>query len=140
VRTVRGLVPQIYIVFFSENLEYLERGGRIGHAQALLGTMLGIRPFLTLEEGEIRPMEKVRTREEALEKLVEFVSEFDTVEQLYIIRGSLTPREEIDVLLSDSSCWFPELVVPWSATGQWWQRTSAPHTGVIVYERAEFMV
>ena len=68
VRTVRGLVPQIYIVFFSENLEYLERGGRIGHAQALLGTMLGIRPFLTLEEGEIRPMEKVRTREEALEK------------------------------------------------------------------------
>jgi DegV family protein with EDD domain len=48
VRLVRGLVPRIYIVFFSQDLEYLKRGGRIGEAQALLGTMLGLKPFLTL--------------------------------------------------------------------------------------------
>ena len=139
VRTVRGLVPQIYIVFFSENLEYLERGGRIGHAQALLGTMLGIRPFLTLEEGEIRPMEKVRTREEALEKLVEFVSEFDTVEQLYVIRGSFTPQEEIDLLLERFKVLFPDLAVPVVSYGPVVASHIGPHTlGVIVYERAEF--
>lgn len=68
VRLVRGMVPHLYGAFFVETLDYLERSRRISKAQALLGTMLGIKPLLTVEEGEILPAEKVHTRERAAEK------------------------------------------------------------------------
>lgn len=139
VRIVRGLIPRIYIVFFSENLEYLKRGGRIGEAQALLGTMLGIKPFLTLEEGEIQPMEKVRTREEALEKLAEFVSEFDSIEQLAIIRGMHEHSTEVDYLTERLHALFPEIDIPIIHYGPVLASHIGPgNLGVIVYESLEF--
>lgn len=139
VRLVRGLIPQIYVVFFSENLDYLERGGRIGHAQALLGTMLGIKPFLTLEEGEILPMEKVRSRDEALEKLVEFVSEFDAIKQIAIVRGRYSPPEEAQLLIEQLHAVFPDLEIPIVNYGPVLASHIGPSTlGVIVYEQTEF--
>ena len=57
--------------FAIDTLEYLRRGGRIGSAQALLGSALQIKPILTLEE-EITPIERVRTRRRAFERMVEF--------------------------------------------------------------------
>jgi DegV family protein with EDD domain len=60
--------------FAIDTLEYLRRGGRIGAAQALLGSALQIKPILTLEE-EIRPIERVRTRRRAFERMVEFARE-----------------------------------------------------------------
>jgi DegV family protein with EDD domain len=139
VRIVRGLVPRIYIVFFSDNLEYLKRGGRIGEAQALLGTMLGIKPFLTLEDGEIQPMEKVRTREEALEKLAEFVSEFDSIEQLAIIRGMHKQSDEIDFLIERLHTFFQEVDISIIHYGPVLASHIGPgNLGVIVYESLEF--
>jgi DegV family protein with EDD domain len=73
VRLLRGMIPHIYVVFLVETLDYLERGGRIGRAQAILGSMLGIKPLLIMEEGEIVPLEKVRTRSRAIDKLFDFV-------------------------------------------------------------------
>lgn len=57
--------------FAVDTLEYLRKGGRIGAAQALLGSALQIKPILTLEE-EITPVERVRTRRRAFERMVEF--------------------------------------------------------------------
>jgi DegV family protein with EDD domain len=89
VRLVRGMLPHIYLVFLVERLDYLERGGRIGVAQALLGTMLRIKPLLLMEGGDIIPMEKVRTRAMAIEKLVDFVAEFASIQQVVILRSPL---------------------------------------------------
>lgn len=89
VRLVRGLLPHIYAIFFVERLDYLEQMGRIGAAQALLGTMLRIKPLLLVEEGQVVPMEKVRTRTLALEKLADFVGEFASVEKVVILRSPL---------------------------------------------------
>ena len=62
-------------MYFSiDTLEYLRRGGRIGSAQAWLGSALQIKPILTLEE-EITPVERVRTRRRAFERLVELARE-----------------------------------------------------------------
>jgi DegV family protein with EDD domain len=87
VRRVRGVLPHIYLVFFVERLDYLERGGRVGAAQALLGTMLRIKPLLLLEDGEIVTMEKVRTRQQAVEKLADFVTEFATIQEVVILKS-----------------------------------------------------
>ncbi|MDQ4078949.1 MAG: DegV family protein [Chloroflexota bacterium] len=93
IRTLRGMIDHIYVVFFVESLDFLEQGGRIGKAQALLGTMLNIKPMLILEEGEIEPLEKVRTRARALDKLAEFVSEFGYIESLTIMHHQASPEE-----------------------------------------------
>jgi DegV family protein with EDD domain len=60
--------------FAIDTLEYLRKGGRIGAAQAFLGSTLRIKPILTLEE-EITPIERVRTRRRALERMVDFARE-----------------------------------------------------------------
>ena len=60
--------------FAIDTLEYLRKGGRIGAAQAWLGSALQIKPILTLEE-EITPVERVRTRRRAFERMVEFARE-----------------------------------------------------------------
>ncbi len=85
VRLVRGMIPRMYMVIFLEDLMYLERNALINRSQAILGNMLGIIPFLTIEDGRIIPMEKVRSRSRALEKIIEFVTEFSEVEQLVLL-------------------------------------------------------
>lgn len=97
VRRIRGLLPHIYVVFFVDRLDYLERGNRIGVAQALLGTMLRIKPLLLIEEGEIVPLEKVRTVRLAVEKLSNFVAEFAQIEELAILQSPLA--EEMNPLI-----------------------------------------
>ncbi len=85
VRQLRYLVPRMYAVFFVEDLAYLQRASRISRAQVLLGEMLGIKPFLSLEEGGLVPLEKVQNREQAVEKLIEFASEFTHLRHLAVI-------------------------------------------------------
>ena len=58
-------------VFYVDTLEHLRRGGRIGAASAFLGSALAIKPILTLQDGQIRPLEKVRTASRALARLRE---------------------------------------------------------------------
>ncbi len=63
-------------VFFTvDTLEFLHRGGRIGGAQALMGTMLNIKPVLELRDGRIEPIEKVRTKTKATERMLDLVVE-----------------------------------------------------------------
>jgi DegV family protein with EDD domain len=64
----------LHMWFAVDTLEYLRKGGRIGAAQALLGSALQIKPILTLEE-EITPVERVRTRRRAFERMVDFARE-----------------------------------------------------------------
>ena len=69
VRAVRAKVA-----FYVDTLEYLRRGGRIGSASALLGSAFAIKPILTLVDGAIRPLEKVRTSSRALARLTELTA------------------------------------------------------------------
>src|SRR5579859_838333 len=99
VRIVRGMIPRLYAVFFIETMEFLAKAERIGKAQAVLGAMLGIKPFLTLEDGDLVPMEKVRTRPQAIEKLVEFIVEFSNIEHLAILQSTAVPSDDTRLLL-----------------------------------------
>lgn len=93
VRLIRGMLPHIYMLFFVDRLDYLEQGGRLGSAQTLLGTMLRIKPLLLVEDGEIIPLEKVRTQLMALEKLADFVGEFASIQDVYILHGPLLDHD-----------------------------------------------
>jgi DegV family protein with EDD domain len=99
-RLVRGMIPRLYVIFFLEDLTHLERYGLVSRSQAILGNMLGVIAFLTMEDGRLIPMEKVRSRARALEKLVEFVSEFTHLDHISILQ----PGQE----KSEDSTWVAE--------------------------------
>ncbi|MDI3388611.1 DegV family protein [Streptomyces sp. B-S-A8] len=61
--------------FYVDTLDYLRRGGRIGAAQALLGSALAVKPLLQLDNGRIELREKVRTAAKAIARLEEIVTE-----------------------------------------------------------------
>jgi DegV family protein with EDD domain len=69
----RELTRKVETYFSVDSLDYLHRGGRIGKAQAFLGTVMKIKPLLKLMEGEVRPVEKIRTSERLLNRFVELV-------------------------------------------------------------------
>ena len=94
VRLVRSAASRLYAVFFVESLSYLAHAGHASPAQAILAGMLNVKPFLTLEEGELAPMEKTRNRLQAVEKVVEFVTEFTDIQYLAIVHGETTPSAD----------------------------------------------
>jgi len=97
-RQIRGIIQRIYIVLITDTLDYLEHSHLISSAQAILGTMLGIKPFLAIEEGKIIPMEKVRNRDRAIDKLVEFANEFSAIEQMVVLQSIPYPTEQTRTL------------------------------------------
>ncbi len=107
VRIVRAALPRVYSVFYVESLHYLRYNGLLSEAQTILGTMLDIKPFLTIEDGELMPMEKVRTQAQAIDKLVEFVSEFSDVEKLVILQNTPHPNDRTRLLQDRLAAEFP---------------------------------
>ena len=139
VRIVRGMIPHIYLVLYVDEMEYLERGNRVGRAQAILGTMLNVKPLLFVEDGEIIPLEKVRTHEKAIEKLFEFVAEFSELKQAAIVQRTPNPTEETKMLLERLEPVFPNMEFPIIQYGP----VLASHIGlsamgVVVYETPEW--
>jgi DegV family protein with EDD domain len=65
---------EIRITFALDTLEYLQRGGRIGKAQALVGGLLNFKPLLAIQGGEIAPVGRARSRRKALDKMLEMLS------------------------------------------------------------------
>jgi DegV family protein with EDD domain len=65
--------PKVRLTFVLETLEYLEKGGRIGKAQAFVGTLLKFKPLLGIVDGEVVPVTRVRSRAKALEAVQELL-------------------------------------------------------------------
>lgn len=83
--------------FYVDTLEYLRRGGRIGSAQAFLGSALAVKPLLHLVDGRVEPLEKVRTAARAIARLEQVALEragFDAVDVAVHHLGSM-PRAEL---------------------------------------------
>jgi len=111
VRLIRGLIPRLYVVFFLDDLTYLERNDLVTKSQAVLGNMLGILPFLTVEHGRLTTMEKVRNRPRAQEKLVEFVTEFASIEHLALLHSTAEPDDETRLVAERLQAMYPDLAI-----------------------------
>ena len=77
-----------------DTLEYLKKGGRVGNARALLGSMLAIKPVLEVRDGVVEEAGKVRTRSKALRLLVDKVKE-GPVENLAVLHGAAPDLDEL---------------------------------------------
>ncbi|MBM4421944.1 MAG: DegV family protein [Chloroflexi bacterium] len=135
VRIVRGLIPRVYVVFFVDSLEYLAHNKRFNKTQAILGAMLGIKPFLAIEEGDIVVMEKLRNRLQATEKLIEFASEFSELEHLAILQSTPEITADTRLVLDQLAIDFPGREFPVEVYGPALATYLGPNAmGVIVFE------
>ena len=87
------------VVFTVGTLEYLQKGGRIGKAQALAGSLLHVRPILSIRDGVVEPIGRVRGRQKALEEFARlFDAETEDREGLRVAIAHANAPEWIDVL------------------------------------------
>lgn len=84
VDVARKAVDRVHLYAAVDTLEYLRRGGRIGRASSLLGSLLSIKPIVHMEGGELAPLERVRTRARAQDRLFELATADQTISRLYI--------------------------------------------------------
>ena len=75
VNIAKNVIENSRFIFAPETLDYLKKGGRIGSASALLGSLLQIKPILTVENGKTTVFTKVRTKKKAVDKIVDTVLE-----------------------------------------------------------------
>jgi len=75
VEQIEKLGQKMRIYFYVDMLEYLHKGGRIGTATALVGSLLQVKPILLFKDGQVNPFEKQRTKKRALSRTVELVKE-----------------------------------------------------------------
>ena len=84
---VADLSDRTHVIAALDTLEYLKKGGRIGGAQALLGSMLAIKPILDLSSGEVQEASKQRTRKKALAWLRDKLAEYDDPQNVAIMHA-----------------------------------------------------
>ena len=89
---VRRAIPRVHILMSFDTLEYLRRGGRIGKAQALLGSLLKVNPVVGLKDGATFPIARPRNRAQAMDFLVDFVKGFSRIEAA-AIEDATTPDD-----------------------------------------------
>ena len=88
----RKTIPRVDFLATFDTLEYLKRGGRIGKAQAFLGSMLKINPLITLRDGVVEPAGRTRSRARAIDRLYEFAMSYSHIEEM-AIEEATTPDE-----------------------------------------------
>jgi DegV family protein with EDD domain len=100
VALVEGMVPRTHVFGALDTLDNLKKGGRIGGAQALLGSLLSIKPLLDISSGEVAEAGKARTRRKALEWLRDQVFALPTVEHLSVAHGNAPDLDDMLALLA----------------------------------------
>jgi DegV family protein with EDD domain len=104
-RLVHATIRHTHAVFFVDTMEYLEQSGRLTIAGSVLGSMQRIKPLMILDEGEIVPYERTRTRARALEGLFTFVEDFPRVQEVTVLYA--TTPEDVEKLLEKIAPVFP---------------------------------
>jgi len=94
------LVGRSRIVFAPDTLEYLQKGGRIGRASALLGSVLSIKPILGVEDGEVVSLDRKRTAAKARARLLELAA-VEPTEEVAVLHTGAEGLEEFRVSVSE---------------------------------------
>jgi DegV family protein with EDD domain len=87
VAVVRSSIPRVRMLAALENLDNVVKGGRIGKAAALLGTMLNVKPLLQVKDGEVLALERVRTWQKAKARLVDVTRALGPIEELAVLHA-----------------------------------------------------
>jgi DegV family protein with EDD domain len=85
---VESLVPKAKVLCGIDTLHYLEKGGRIGRARALLGSLLNVKPMVTLRDGAVEPLGRARSRTQLVDRLVQLLTREGRLSRLAVLHGA----------------------------------------------------
>jgi DegV family protein with EDD domain len=94
VATARRAMDRTSVTVVVDTLEYLQKGGRIGRARSLLGSVLSIKPMLHTESGEVAPFARVRTRAKAMDRLFEIATS-RRARRMFVASAGNDPESEL---------------------------------------------
>jgi DegV family protein with EDD domain len=96
------LIKESAVYFLVDNLTYLQKGGRIGKASAVLGSLLNIKPILSLDEqGEVYAIDKVRGNKKALHRIIHLLKEFSGDHHVHIGISHAASFAEADIVAQE---------------------------------------
>ena len=137
INAVRQAVNRIYSVYCVDEVGFLRANDIISASHGILAPALGIKPFVTLEEGEISVIEKVLSRADVMDRLVEFLVEFTELEDAVVLQDQKQITDETRLMQDRLALEFPGQHFPftmYSATMASYIGIAA--TGVAVLEKA----
>lgn len=92
VAEVKQAIPATHLLGLLDTLKYVALGGRIGKAKELLGSILKVKPLLSLRDGEVVPAGQARTRSKGIDRLFDFVKNTANIQDLAVVYNT-TPQE-----------------------------------------------
>lgn len=101
----RRAASRAHLLAFFDTLEYLRKGGRIGAARLLLGSLLKIHPLITVEDGVVKPAGRTRSKAAAIECLRDYVAGFSAIDALAV--GNTACAGDADSLIEAISPMYP---------------------------------
>ena len=105
-QVIEKTIPRVSLLGAFDTLEYLKRGGRIGAAKVLLGSMLNINPLITVKDGQVVAAGKTRSRAKAIDCLYEFVESYSLIEEL-AVENTACP-DDAEALIDRLGALFPK--------------------------------
>jgi DegV family protein with EDD domain len=103
---IRANMPRVDMRAAFDTLEYLKKGGRIGRAAALMGSMIRVNPLITLKDGVVEPAGRARSRAKAMDLLYDFAASYSRIEEL-AVEAAACP-DDADRLVERLGAIFPK--------------------------------
>jgi len=108
--SVRQLIPGCRVLALLDTMRYIEMGGRVSRAQAMIGTLLDVKPMLLVKDREIKAVDRVRTRSRAIPRMIEFFESDMPVEYVGVMHAEAA--EEAGRIAAGLRERHPDLEIP----------------------------
>lgn len=128
----KKVVSATHTIILTDSLEYLHKGGRIGGASALFGTLLQIKPILYLQEGKIAVLDKVRTRSRAIDRMLRELAKSETLEYISVVHsGGQAEAQQVKIKIQAMN---PEVDISVSEVGSALAAHVGPNAFALIYQ------
>ncbi len=114
VRLIRGTIERIYSIYYTESVTYLQQNRIMTDSHTILSSLLGIKPVLGVEHGRMIVTEKVKTRAQAVERLLEFVVEFAEIEDVVILQHKAYTSDQTRMMQDRLTIDYPNQFFPYA--------------------------
>lgn len=112
---VKKRIPGCRVLALLDTLRYIEMGGRVSRAQAMIGTMLDLKPLLLVKDREIKSVDRVRTRSRAIPRMIEFFESDTPVESVGVMHAQAP--DDAEQVAAGLRKHHPDLEIPISQIG-----------------------
>jgi DegV family protein with EDD domain len=96
---VKRISADTHILVLFDTLEYLARGGRIGKGKSMRGSLLNVKPILTIKDGEFAPVSQTRSRSKGKTKLLDFLKQSSNIKEVALAYS--TTKDELDEIITE---------------------------------------